>query len=307
MYLLIDESKQFIFETTPIMEWKIAVVAGAILPYKGRKIWLKSHKAITKGSDYAIKDEEKICDILDILIKCRVKGILQVGDIGHVSLQDAEKFRQNWITPHYTYADTQPQCIQKSLRLHLENLKGEGQNKFSIQEFFKILSILETITSFIQWLTQELLKVQAIDLRKIKLIIDDQVKASLIILRSFTHYFLFQRSQNGLFTAPPNSSSLLRDYLREEKGQTYLDSTKLFDKLIIGENTNMDDKYPELKIADLLSNFSRRALNGDFSIRVAERLKKILIAVNPVCFDNFHDINVELPDKNQDAIKLILS
>lgn len=41
-------------------------MGGAILPYEGRKIWLKSHKAIRKGSDYTT--QESICDVLDVLL-----------------------------------------------------------------------------------------------------------------------------------------------------------------------------------------------------------------------------------------------
>ena len=144
-------------------------------------------------------------------------------------------------------------------------------------------------------------------MREIKLIIDDQVKASLTTLRSFVHYFLWRRSHQGLFTCPPNSRHLLKDYTRKEGDQVFLDTTKLFDELIVGEKANLDDKHPELKIADLLSNFSRRALSGDFDIKVVRKLEKILVAVNPVCFDNHRDIVVNLPTKNQDAINLLLA
>jgi hypothetical protein len=241
------------------------------------------------------------------LIKCRVKGTIRIADVGHVSSQEADIFREKWISPHYTSADAQPQHVRESLRMHLDNLMGKGSNKFSRQEFFKVLTILDTIAGFIQWLTHNLSNIRAIDLRKIKLIIDDQVKASLITLRSFVHYFLCQRSQNGLFICPPNSMHLLRDYIRKEGDQTFLDTIKLFDELIVEEKANLDDKYPELKIADLLSNFSRRTLSGDFGIRVAKKLEKILVAVNPICFDNHKDIKVILPTQNQDAINLLLA
>jgi hypothetical protein len=121
------------------------------------------------------------------------------------------------------------------------------------------------------------------------------------------HYFLWRRSHQGLFTCPPNSRHRLRDYIRKEGDTTFLDTTKLFDELIVEEKANLDDKHPELKIADLLSNFSRRALNGEFNIKVARKLEKILVAVNSVCFDNHKDLIVNLPSQNQDAINLILA
>lgn len=152
-----------------------------------------------------------------------------------------------------------------------------------------------------------MLKIRSIDLRKIKLIIDDQVKAALTTLRSFVHYFLCQRSRDGLFTCAPNSMHRLSAYIRHEGDKTFLDTTKLFDRLIVEEKANLDDKHPELKIADLLANFSRRALNGEFDIKVAIKLSKILVAVNPICFDNHQDITVKLPVQNQNAINMLLA
>lgn len=114
-------------------------------------------------------------------------------------------------------------------------------------------------------------------------------------------------ASQGLFNRPPNSRHRLRGYIRKEGDTTFLDTTKLFDELIVEEKANLDDKHPELKIADLLSNFSRRALSGDFDITVARKLEKILVAVNPVCFDNHQDIVVNLPAQNQDAINLLLA
>jgi hypothetical protein len=305
MHWLIDESKSFIFQSNPPMSWKIATVGGAILPYEGRKTWQRYHKSIKKGSDY--KTEESISEVLDILIECQVSGTLIIGDIGHTSLLEAEQFRHNWVSPHYIYADTQPQHIKDSLKFHLDNLMEKGRGKLSLQDFFKTLNILETITGFIQWLTRDLLKIRAIDLRKIKLIIDDQAKASLITLRSFIHYFLWRRSQEGLFTCPPNSRHLLGKYLRKENDNTFLDTTKLFDEILVEEKANQDDKHSELKIADLLSNFSRRVFNGDYSVKIAKKLEKILISVDSVCFDNNKDIVVNLPSSNQDAINRLLA
>ena len=110
-----------------------------------------------------------------------------------------------------------------------------------------------------------------------------------------------------MFICPPNSRNRLGGYIRKEGDTTFLDTTKLFDELIVEEKANLDDKYPELKIADLLSNFSRRVLSGDFDIKVARKLEKILVAVNPVCFDNQQDIVARLPTQNQDAINLLLA
>lgn len=65
MHWVIDESNLFEFDPIPSMKWRIATVGGAIQSYEGRKIWLKSHRAIKKGSDYAT--QETICSV-DLLM-----------------------------------------------------------------------------------------------------------------------------------------------------------------------------------------------------------------------------------------------
>jgi hypothetical protein len=152
-FWLIDESKKFMFRKAPPMLWEVATVTGAVLPFEGRKLWLKKNKNLKKGSEYyreffKTKREGAICRLLDDMIECRVKGVLYAGDIGHVSEQDAEKFRHDWISPHYAFADSQPVGRRESLRHHLDNLMGNKKPVLSLQDFFKVLGILEVISSF---------------------------------------------------------------------------------------------------------------------------------------------------------------
>jgi hypothetical protein len=86
-----------------------------------------------------------------------------------------------------------------------------------------------------------------------------------------------------------------------------LDATKLLDDMIVEDNAKQDDKHSELKIADLLSNFSRRVLDGHYGLPVAHKLAKILVSVNPLCFDDQQDLQVALLGSNRDAINLLLS
>jgi len=109
MLWLIDESKKFIFLKQPPMRWEMASVVGAMLPYKGKELWLKKHKHLEKGCDYVRaffqkNQETQICRLLDDMIECGVKGVLVAGDIGHVSEHEAEQFRTNWVAPHYLFA-----------------------------------------------------------------------------------------------------------------------------------------------------------------------------------------------------------
>lgn len=126
------------------MSWKIATVGGAILPYEGRQRWKSIHKSIKKGTDY--KTEEEISKILDVLIECQVKGILMIGDLGHTSSDTAERFRKGWLSPHFNAIPQQPLHVRESLKRHLDNLQS-----LSLQDFFKTLTILETISFKCGW------------------------------------------------------------------------------------------------------------------------------------------------------------
>src|SRR5579872_1692942 len=202
------------FQKTPSMLWKVATVTGAVLPFEGRKLWLKKNKNLKKGSEYyqeffETKREGAICRLLDEMIECKVKGILYAGDIGHVSEQDAEKFRHDWLLPHYAFADSEPFNRRESLRHHLDNLMGNKKPVLSLQDFFKVLGILEVISSFFVLYLKDLKIHTVFDLEKTKLIIDDQSKASLTSLKNFSNYYIFCRAQDGLYRVPPDSFHLL--------------------------------------------------------------------------------------------------
>lgn len=298
------------FQKTPSMLWEIATVTGAVLPFEGRKLWLKKNKNLKKGSEYyreffKTKREGAVCRLLDDMIECRVKGVLFAGDIGHVSEQDAEKFRRDWVLPHYAFADSEPAGRRESLRHHLDNLMGNKKPVLSLQDFFKVLGILEVISSFFVIHFKNLRNHGAVDLQKIKLIIDDQSKASLTSLKDFSNYYIFCRAQDGLYRAPPGSIHLLGKLARKIEDQTVFDASKILSKTLVEEKANMDDKYPELKIADLLSNFTWHALNGHFSMKVVQKLDKIFSVVHSVCFDPKKEVTANIPPSAQEAVNLL--
>jgi len=310
MLWLIDESKKFMFQKNPPMRWEIASVAGAVLPYEGRNLWSRKHKHLKKGADYyrtffQTRQEAEICQLLDDMTECGVKGVLVAGDIGHVSEQDAEKFRTDWLSPHYVFAASEPPGRGDSLRYHLDNLMGKNKPVLSLQDFFKVLCILEVISLFFILHLRDLKKHRSIDLRKLKLIIDDQCQASLTSLRNFVSYFIFRRSQDGSFEIPPNSKHLLIGDTREIHGKTVFDASKMLSNILVEEKATMDDKYPELKIADLLSNFAWHALQGHFSMKVVQKLDKVLRIVDNICFDPRKDVIANLPPSAQDSINLL--
>jgi len=181
-----------------------------------------------------------------------------------------------------------------------------GKNKpvLSLQDFFKVLCILEVISFMFDLHFRDLRKQRRIDLRKLKLIIDDQSKASLTSLKNFVHYFIFCRSQEGIYEFPPHSKHLLMGNAREINGITVFDVQKMLSKILVEEKAKMDDKQSELKIADLLSNFVWHALHGPFPINIVRKLDKIFKIAQNICFDPSNDVMATPPQSAQDTVSL---
>lgn len=311
MYWLIDESSKFMFDETPKMEWKIAAVTGALLPNQSRSKWLLKYSNVPKGSELTKKcldsgNEKIICDILDDMYRLNIQGILIAGDIGHTSKQDAEIYREEWINPHYFHAGLQPEQMNQSIISHLDNLKGVSKSKLSLQDFFKTLCILETIVNQLRLFLTYLNKHTSGDVRRNKLIIDDQCKAAVRSLKHFVYYFLHQRSQDQRFLSPHNTKRRLRNHLTQTDPKAPINLMSLLDQILVEDGAKMDDLHKELKIADLLSNFSWNALNGSFSIEVVKKLDKVIKVTESFCFNPREDVTVNLPLKTQEAVNILL-
>lgn len=146
---------------------------------------------------------------LDDMIDCKIKGVLVVGDIGHASEDEAHQLRLDLITPLYTFVDKEPEPRKSVLKSHLDNLLGKGLSKFSLQEFYKVWSILEVITALVGLFVSECSTLRDIDVRKVKLIIDDQCKASLITPKEFVCFFVWSRSRDGRFNCSSVANGLV--------------------------------------------------------------------------------------------------
>lgn len=304
--LLIDESKNVIFANNSSHRWDISTVVGAILPANKRKKWLEKYTNTKKGSEFSPDDEKEICAILDYMYTCRIKAVLVIADRGFVSTKEADRFRDNWISSAKEGVSLEPIFLRDKLYHHLDNLAGKGENRFSLQDFFKTLLILEVIFNLLNLLIGSLNQKPPSYLKKLSILIDDQCKASLPTLKEFSYYFLNHRSRKNPFKCPPGAIHLLKDYLKKGGDRTFLDLTKLIDEIQVEEKASMDDKYQELKIADLLANFSRRILLGEFSPEIVIKLKKILKIRESISFHPDYDVIANLPPYAEDAINLLL-
>ncbi len=309
MHFTIDESINPVFMDFSQMSWKISLICGAILPSNRRKSWLKRHKTMKKGSEYKpgnITDESAICQVLDEMYKCRIKGVIVVGDIGHATKKEAEDLRQELIDPLYPFAAKEPKPRGDKLKNHLDNLLSKGTYSFSLQDFYKVWNILETITLFVKWYAENINSLRPNDLDKLILIIDDQAEAAQVTLKEFIHFFLFCRSREGIFCLPEGFDKDL-PFLRVENDIKYLNANELFNKILVGkQGDNIDDKYPEVKIADFLANITRRTLNGEFPLKVAEKLKRLIKITDSFQASADIEKRVILPQNAKDNVNLLM-
>lgn len=288
MHFLIDESKSFIFSEAPERTLGIALVAGVMLPYEGRREYLGKYKNLNKRRR---EDPVFVNAYLDDLIHWNVQGTLITGDIANVSKNEAENFRSQFLKPLYSFANKEPSPRKEALHQHLDNLAGKGKHKLSLQDFFKVIIILDTISELLQLYLKNIPSLRNIDLRKITLIIDDQCKSALFTLeRGFTHFFLNCRSQEGKFSYQFGASrSFEQLYTHKHENKKHFDTTKFLKNIVVGEKANMDDLYPELKIADVLANSATKLFKGTISEEIENKLLKIFKFT-----DNRH-FNSEIP------------
>ncbi len=307
MHFLIDESKFFIFTETPDQTLNVALVSGVILPYEARRAYLKKYKNLKKETR---ENSAFIDSFLDDLISWNVQGTLINGDCANISKQEAEKFRYEFLKPLYSFADKESSSRKESLYLHLDNLAGKGEYKLSLQDFFKVILILDTIVELLQLYLKKIPTMRNIDIRKIKLIIDDQCKAALMTLKSFIYLFLNCRSQEGNFIYHLGENHLFEQlYTSKYKDRLFFDATKFFNNIIVAEKANMDDRYPELKIADILANTATKLFRGKISIELSNKLSKILITIDNRHFNSEKPyLDVTIPEtSNKNAISQFLT
>ena len=236
-----------------------------MLPYEAREKFLTKYRGIKKHlRDNSVFVDRLINDIID----WGAQGVLITDDYGNVSLQNAERYRFEYFLPLlYDFANKEPALRGEALRYHLDNLAGRGENKLSNQDFFKLLSILDTITRLVELYLRNLSGFRSIDIRSLKLIIDDQCKAVITTFqRGFIGYFLNCRARDGRFSLPPSCAEFRRLYTWKKGNLIFLDANKLLKNIVLDDNKKMVDRYPELMIADILAVTTTRLLRGDSKI-----------------------------------------
>jgi len=267
MDFLFDEAGLPVFDIASKTEWPPFLVVGAMLPYRSQKSWLKRYSRLPKGSTMT---EEFAIEVLDFMKISCIRGVLIALDHRNISGREVEKFRADLLSDVYKFAKSEPIERSEALMYYCKEIELLSQ-----QDFAKTFTFLETILRLIKQYLQSPRLVQSIDQRKIQTLIDDQCQRACPCLKNFLHFFLYIRSYQGHFNIPKESKAF-RWYTRLDTQRRLLDSSRLLGNIQVFANGRLDDKFPQLKIADCLASITRRTIKGELSADVALKLTKIL-------------------------------
>ena len=263
-----------------------------------RRWWRKIYRKFPeKGTDF---QEEAAINFLRELAAQRVWACAAVVDLD-VSADVAEGYQKDLLEPLLVAVDGQPAFVRKSLKWHLDHFLS-----FKPSTFVKAWTFLETMTDGVigYLMTVGNKDVRGQDRRGLQIILDDQVAAACTTLQNFFCFFLYCRSHQGRLPMPDPFPKCLQHLVSEVNGRITVDFNRMA-KICVAD-VNQEDKYVELKLADIITNFLRRICKGDFSPAAAVEMQTILKIVHPVHFDcNAEVVTKTVPDAALEQLKIL--
>ena len=310
MVFVLDESPRFVFK--PVVsedkEVKIALVTGVAFPKQYSKailaylnLYHKNGDLFEKGRE--IQDEDKIIKFIDVLKKGGAFSIFSAGDKQLITKADAEKYKKKEIERYKQYA-----CLshpvyhslgskeRAALILKISDALDRAQ-ELHIQDFYQMLMIFETIfqlinrfVEMINILVENTTYLDYVELDGIEIYIDTQAhKVKQLIDDGLLYYIMmvFSHSRNFKFTQ--RAKNYFRQFLHIDNNIRYLSIEKLIKRIdIVG-----DDENNLLYVADYVASFTQRALRGDFSRSIADKLGELSSGVKMPIY-HFHPIEEKL-------------
>jgi len=271
MRVLIDESRLFSFPSTKNQECKISTMAGVVLPFmpkKERASLLKQCANFKKA--FRLSDSE-IIGILDVMISKKVKVITVFGD--HCGIDQAEigKYKEFILQKLQCFADQNSLPIegikQAELNEAFQSLLWKLRN-LNIQEFAKLSAICECVAGCTEYIFCNADKFRATDFRKRLLFVDDQDSKVKELLKPYLMFYMWVESMQGRFNnISPKAFKELCQLLIMDVPNKCIDITKFYNKIVVGNSdrpewANLDDTYPELKIADVFATVLQKIVNN---------------------------------------------
>jgi hypothetical protein len=288
MYFPCDESAVFDLNVIPEKEWRNAVVGGVLLGYKARHWWLKNcSRYPKKAKDY---NHDQMLAVLQFMVKFGIKGVCHVVHLT-VDLDKARKCQTDLIQPTFNQIANQPEHLKIAVRAHLEMLEN-----MKPQTFAKAWTLLELITEGVSLYIGCVGKRQSQDQKSLTIIIDDQVEQMQRTLKSFIYYFLNCRSVDGVFSFSDGEPKTMGKYIRSGNHRKTIDLTSLINIEVGKQGDKLDNKFVELRLADIICNFMNRRFKGELPPDVCILLDKIVGNVRTVHFGDTPEYQANIPE-----------
>lgn len=288
MYFPCDEASVFDLQTIPGREWRHAVVGGVLIDYRARRWWLENYSSYPKkGQNYS---HGQMISVLQSLVKLGVIGKCHVVHLT-VDPDKAKQCQTDMILPNFKQAANQPKHFQDLIYAHLEILE-----KMKPQTFAKTWTLMEVIAEGVSSYLNCVGRKRSQDQRGLNIIIDDQVEQMLPTLKDFIWYFLNCRAVDGIFSFSAGVPKSMEKYIQSIKQGKIMDLTPVI-KIVVGkQGEKLDDKFIELRLADVISNFMNRRFKGELPDDVCNILNKIVGDVRTVYFGETLEHHVTIPE-----------
>jgi hypothetical protein len=277
MYFVCDESSVVDLQIVKNKPFRFFLVGGVLLGYEAHQWWLKNYKKYPKkGKDF--HDEKNILSILKELNNKKIKAIIHCVDLS-IEKDKVLQRQLDLLDPLIDFAQNEPELRSKSLLNHIADLK-----RMEPATFVKTWTFLELLCDGLSFFLQEFSNYRSIDKRGIKMRIDDQVRSAIPSLKHFIYFMINRRALNKKFLINDTISKYLSSYITKHGENLYLNVLPLLD-IKTDYQGDMDGRYPEVRLADFMCNWTNRALKGKFSEAISYELKRNIILIKPTHFN----------------------
>ncbi|NGX49381.1 MAG: hypothetical protein K940chlam5_00979 [Candidatus Anoxychlamydiales bacterium] len=281
MIIVIDESGSFYIGNNS-KKYRVQLFSAVLLNNKAKEKWLNNHSKIEKGCKI---NEEKASQIITDLISWKAKALSVIVKLDLISTETFQDFKEDFIQSIILSIKKQPEIAKIAILAYVEKFK-----LLSPQETAKVLILLELLENSVREYLGSLDNLKSVDFRKLQIIIDKQSEPLIPFIKTFFNYWINCRAAKKNIYMDSKSKRKMQNIRTLNDGRECLDLRKLIKKIKV----ESDDKYPVLKCADCVANFTRRAFIGHLQFEGYKDLPLIYKTQHVPGFDFVHfDSKVE--------------
>ena len=250
MIIIIDESGSFCIGSRS-EKYKVQLFSAVLLNNVAKKKWLNNYSKLEKGCKI---NKERASQIVTDLISWKAKALSVVVRLDLINTETFQDFKEDFIQSIISSINQQSEVSKKAILAYVEKFK-----LLSPQETAKVLILLELLENSFREYLGSLDNLKSVDFRKLQIIIDKQSDPIIPFIKTFFCYWINCRATKKPIYMDSKSRRKMQNISILNDGRECLDLTKLIKKIKV----ESDAKYPVLKCADCIANFTRRAFIGN--------------------------------------------